>query len=68
MNLQPQTNHSQYLLAVIPYATTSRPDEKEIRKTVSCYANLNWHLVERCESLDGTEDGQFSLLQFKHVM
>lgn len=68
MNLQSQTDHSQYLLAVIPYATISKPDEKEIRKTVHCYADLNWHLVDRSESLDSTEGGQFSLLQFTYVL
>ena len=68
MNLDTHTENQPHILATVPYRTTSKPDEKEIRKTIRNYANLNWQLVERIESVNGAEYGQFSLLQFTYAM
>ncbi len=68
MNANIQIIDAQQLLAVIPYTTPNTPDEREIQKTVRCYANLNWQMVDRRENLETPEYGQFSLLQFKYEM
>lgn len=68
MNIDTVTQNAQQLLAVIPYTTPNTPDERGIQKTVRCYANLNWQMVNRRENLETPEYGQFSLLQFKYEM